>query len=71
MIKYILAAVVVVALGGASGLRYHYDQLNKQAVLKAEHNACVLKNNAQQQKNDELVKATNGRFHGAPLPTCP
>jgi hypothetical protein len=70
MLKYILIVVAIVALGGISGIRYHYDQVNKATAQRAAHNACVLKNNAQQQKDNELIKATNGRYHGAPLPAC-
>lgn len=70
MIKYILIAVAVVVIGGISGVRYHEDQLNKLAVKNATKNACELANQAQQQKDDAEVKATNGRFHGPPLPSC-
>lgn len=70
MIKLILIAIIVLVIGGISGIRYHEDQLNKLAVKNATKSACELANQAQRQKDEAEVKATNGRFHGAPLPTC-
>lgn len=70
MIKIILIIVAVLIAGSTLGWRYHEDQLNKLAIKNATKSACELANRAQQQKDAAEIKATNGRFHGAPLPSC-
>ncbi len=70
MIKILLIIVAIVVAGSVFGWQRHEDQLNKLAIKNATKSACELASQAQQQKDEAEQKATNGRFHGAPLPSC-